>query len=120
MGFSILFGGFILVLMGISKYENSYVCSTAKYVEQKCSDFEEVGNIDGTGKEVENPDILYSYSTTAEEEDKEMEAISFRIEENGKPHYYRVVLEKDGIKRNVVTKNDMTKEEAFEYRLVEH
>lgn len=99
---------------------NGSVCSTAKYMSQECSAFEEVGNIDGAGEEVENPDILFSFSTTAEEEDKDLEAISLKMSENGKDHYYRVVMEHEKSGYKVVTKKDMTKEEAFKDRLVKH
>lgn len=104
--------------LALTPADDAAVCSTAEYVGEECDAFKKVGNVDGAGKKVETPEILYSSSTTANEEDKGLEAISFRTRENGKPHYYRVVLEHEEAKYVVVSKDDMTEEEAFEDRLV--
>lgn len=116
-----LFGGLLAVgAVILFSSADRLVCDTSTYLEKKCSAFEEVGNVDGTGEKVENPEIIYSISTTAEEEKNGLKALSLRTSEDDKYHYYRVVLESDGIDYKVVTKNDMTEEEAFEDRLVKH
>lgn len=100
--------------------EDAAVCSAFQYVGESCDNAEQVGEIDGSGSTTENPELLYSTSTTHEEEEKGVKTLSLRVGVDDEPQYYKVVMEPYGFRHKIVDKYELTEKEAFEDRLVKH
>ena len=100
-----------------SSSEDAAMCSAFQYVGESCDNIEQVGEIDGSGSTTENPELLYSTSTTHEEEEKGVKTLSLRVGVDDESQYYKVVMEPYGFRHKIVDKYELTEKEAFEDRL---
>ena len=110
----------LVALMGALYFtsESASTCAAFQYIGESCDNFEQVGEIDGSGSKTENPELIYSTSTTHEEEDKNLKALSLRVGADDNAQYYRVVMEPYGFRHKIVDKYELTEKEAFEDRLI--
>lgn len=105
------------------------ICVVTEYFKMDCDNIskEEIGEDDGRGKITENPELLYTDSSTAENKDEGKTAFSVRIfDKSGNPEYYRFIIEWDTRKSpkgyKIIEYGDgvkkISEKEASKYRLV--